>query len=373
MRDREAAGRGAGRRARRPSGAALGWSQIVRSGRRVPTIGEAAWGCGDDAVVIQPFDRHDIDEVAALVAREHNDARSRQPLMPAAFGDPRSCHDVLVDLLANGFVGFIAVDGGHRVGVMCGQTVDGVGFVPAHGLAADSDRADPTEIVVRLFAELAPVLLDNGASRFTIDHVDLDPLGAALSNLGFGRASVFGTQVPRPIGTSPPIDVRIATPTDIDAIAALSQIEIAHRSTPPIYAPSQPQTLAETRAMHERLFDDGAVHFLARRDGDDVGLLTVEFSSPAPRLCPQGQPYIGPTATHPEARNSGIGSTLVRAVLDWASSAGHETVSVDFDSANPLSRPFWLGLGFQPTGYRLRRAIDVHHQRAPVSPCHTSD
>ena len=117
--------------------------------------------------------------------------------------------------------------------------------------------------------------------------------------------------------------------------------------------------------MHERLFEDGAVHFLARRDGDDVGLLTVEFSSPAPRLCPQGQPYIGPTATHPKVRNNGIGSTLVLVVLDWANSAGHKTVSVNFDSANPLSRPFWLGLGFQPTGYRLRPAIDVHHQRAP--------
>ena len=193
-----------------------------------------------------------------------------------------------MDMLANGFVGVVAFDGGRRVGVMCGQTIGGVGFVPAHGLAVESDRADPTAIVVHLFAELAPVLLDDGASRFTIDHVDLDPLGAALNNLGFGRASVFATQVPRPIGTPPPVDVRIATPDDLDAIAALSQIELTHRSAPPIYAPSQPRSLGETRVLHERLFDDGAVHFLARRDGDDVGLLTVEFSSPAPRLCPSG-------------------------------------------------------------------------------------
>ena len=68
--------------------------------------------------------------------------------------------------------------------------------------------------------------------------------------------------------------------------------------------------------MHERLFDDGAVHFLARRDGDDVGLLTVEFSSPAPRLCPQGQPYIGPTATHPDVRNYGHREGT-RAVSCW--------------------------------------------------------
>ena len=324
-------------------------------------------------LVIRSLDLDDLDEVAALVAREHNEARDRQPLMSAAFLDPRNCHEVLTDLLADGFVGVVAVDGGRRVGVMCGHTTEGVGFVPAHGLAVEPDGADPTAVVVRLFGELAPVLLDEGASRFTIDHVGLDPLGTALNNLGFGRASVFATQVPRPIETSPPVEARIASPADLDVIAALSQIELTHRSVPPIYDPNQPRTVAETRVLHERLFDDGAVHFLARREGDDIGLLTVEFSSPAPRLCPQGQPYIGPTATHPDVRNQGVGRALVLVVLDWANSAGHATVSVDFDSANPLSRPFWLGLGFQPTGYRLRRAIDVRHQRRPPPRRRTTD
>ncbi|HWM21462.1 MAG TPA: GNAT family N-acetyltransferase [Ilumatobacteraceae bacterium] len=317
-------------------------------------------------LAIRPLDRDDLDQVAALVAREHQDARNRQPLIPATFGDPRNCHDVLMDLLADGYVGVVAFDGRRLVGVMCGRVLEGVGFVPAHGLAVESEGVDPTAIVVRLFGGLAPSLLDDGATRFTIDHVALDPVGAALSNVGFGRGSVFGTQVPRPIeSSSPAVDVRIATLDDLDAIAELSQIELTHRSAPPIYDATQPRTLAETRVLHQRLFDEGAIHFLARCEGDDVGLLTVEFSSPAPRLCPQGQPYIGPTATHPSARNKGVGTALVLRALDWADSARHETVSVDFDSANPLSRPFWLGLGFQSTGYRLRRSIDVRHQRRP--------
>ena len=83
-------------------------------------------------LVIRPLDRDDLDEVAALVAREHNDARNRRPLIPAAFRDPRTCHKVLMDLLANGFVGVVAFDGEHCVGVMCGRTVEGVGFVPFH-------------------------------------------------------------------------------------------------------------------------------------------------------------------------------------------------------------------------------------------------
>jgi hypothetical protein len=39
----------------------------------------------------------------------------------------------------------------------------------------------------------------------------------------------------------------------------------------------------------------------------------------------------------------------------------YHAISVDFEPSNPLSRPFWLGLGFQPTGYRLRRTIDTAH------------
>ncbi len=37
---------------------------------------------------------------------------------------------------------------------------------------------------------------------------------------------------------------------------------------------------------------------------------------------------------------------------------GATWVSVDFDTANPLSRPFWLHAGFHPAGYDVLRLID---------------
>jgi GNAT superfamily N-acetyltransferase len=299
-----------------------------------------------------------IDQAATLVAREQVQARSHRPGMPAAYTDPQRCRVALNELLADGYVGFVAHEASRCVGVMCGRTTDAVGFVPAHGLAIDSDLVDPTAVVVGLFAQLAPVLLRDGALRFTIDHVDVRPLGAALSDAGFGRGSVFATQPARPNEPAGDIGVRIGTTADLDAIAALSLVEFGHRCTSPIYAHPQPRTLTETRALHEQLLAEGAVHFLARRDANDVGLVTVEFTSPAPRLCPDAQPYIGPTASHPSVRGQGIGHALVHRVLGWAHVNGHDTVSVDFDSSNPLSRPFWLGLGFEPTGYRVRRMID---------------
>jgi GNAT superfamily N-acetyltransferase len=147
----------------------------------------------------------------------------------------------------------------------------------------------------------------------------------------------------------------------------LSLVEFDHRSTPPIYAAPQSRSPAESRALHERLLAEGAVHFLARRDLRYVELITVERTSPAPRLCPDSQPYIGPTACDPAARGQGIGHALVLRVLEWAAVNGYETVSVDFDTCNPLSRPFWLGLGFRPTGYRVRRSIDPSYTLRDVT------
>ena len=83
-----------------------------------------------------------------------------------------------------------------------------------------------------------------------------------------------------------------------------------------------------------------------------------ELTSPVPRLCPDGQPYIGPTATVPAARGRGVGHALVDAALTWAHDHRYQWVSVDFETANPLSRPFWLNAGFRPTGYGLFRVIE---------------
>lgn len=303
------------------------------------------------------------DDVGALMADEHRYVRDRGTPLPSSYVDAAACRAALVGLLSDGFSGFVATDGAVAVGVMCGRTFDDVGFVPAHGVAVAPQALDPTRIMVELFAELAPVLVAHGAVRVTVDHVDHGALATALLDLGFGRGSVFAVRGTDPIDVNAEVEVdvevRIGTAADLDSIAALSHIEFLHRSAPPMYALDQTRSLAETRSAHERLLHDGAIHFLARRAGADVGLLTIERTSPAPRLCAAGAPYIGPTATDPDARRSGVGRALVHAAFEWANAGGHEMISVDFDAQNPLSRPFWLGNGFRPTGYRLRRTLAI--------------
>jgi GNAT superfamily N-acetyltransferase len=298
-----------------------------------------------------------VDDVAALIAREQQHVRDRGVPLPVRYLDTAVCGAALRDLLSEGFSGFVARRGARPVGVMCGKTFDGVGFVPAHGIALDPGAPDPSKVMVELFAELAPVLLADGAVRVTVDQVDHFALAIALFDLGFGRGSVFAVRGTETLDAEPAVEVRVGTAADLDSIAALSHIELLYRSTSPMYALDQNRSLAETHAVHERLLHDGAIHLLARRPGCDVGLLTIEHTTPAPRLCAAASPYIGATATDPDARRSGVGRALVHASIEWARARGHDMISVDFDSRNPLSRPFWLGNGFRPTGHRLRRVL----------------
>ena len=302
-----------------------------------------------------------IDDVAALIAREHQDSCDRGVPLPSRSLDVDACGAALSGLLSEGFSGHVAIQGAQTVGVICGRTIGGVGFVPAHGVAVDPHVLDASRVMAELFAALAPVLISDGAVRVTVDHVDHESMATALFDLGFGRGGVFAVRGTDPMGDGPAAaaEIRVGTADDLDSIAALSHVEYLYRSAPPMYALDQTRSFAETRAAHEQLLDDGAIHLLACRDGRDVGLLTIEHTSPAPRLCAASTPYIGPTATVPEARGSGVGRALVNASLAWARRHGHETISVDFDSRNPLSRPFWFGNGFRPTGYRLRRVLNV--------------
>ena len=189
----------------------------------------------------------------------------------------------------------------------------------------------------------------------------LPPLSEALANLGFGRHHVYACQRAVARTHLSNVEVRTGGVEDLESIARFAEIEIQHRATPPIFEPPFTPSIDDIRGMHQHLRDTGATHLIASIDGRDVGLLTIELTSPSPRLCADSQPYIGPTATHPGARGQGVGRALVDAALTWAEVHGYQSVSVDFEPANPLSWPFWLANGFKPIGYGVLRSIHSRH------------
>jgi GNAT superfamily N-acetyltransferase len=314
-------------------------------------------------LAVDDLDDATVERAGALVASEQAAARQVRPELPAASEDAGACAAALQRLRDRGYHGLVVTDRGRTAAVMTAmvrQAPTGGRYVrlPPEGFAVDPGLADPTGVLAAAFAGLASPLIADGVLRYYLVHAALPRLSEALSNLGFGRNGVYGIQPAAPRRSFSAVAVRLAGGADLDAVARLALVEIQHRSTAPIFDPAQDVSLTELTAEHEALREAGAVHFLAALGGRDVGLLTVELTSPVPRLCPDGQPYIGPTATEPGARGQGVGRALVGAALTWASDLGYQWISVDFETANPLSRPFWLNAGFRPAGYGLLRLID---------------
>ncbi len=321
-------------------------------------------------MILKDLDGTTIQHAGAVMAREQAAARRACPQLPASFENAEVCTAELWQLVQAGGRGLVATDHGRPIAVMTAivRDVHPVGRyarLPAEGLAVDPDLDDPTTVLATLYGQLAAWLVADGVTRHYLLHVAQPRLSEALANLGFGRHSGYGVQAvaARPGGSS--VAVRVAGPADLETIARLASVEIRHRAQPPMFGPANHPSLDDLVDEHRALREQGAVHLIAAVDGRDVGLLTVESASAAGRLCPSDQPYIGPTATVPDARRHGIGRALVDAALDWAHQNGHQWISVDFAAANPLSRPFWLGNGFRPTGYSLLRLIDPRHTADP--------
>jgi GNAT superfamily N-acetyltransferase len=297
-------------------------------------------------LVIEDLDGASVERAGALVAREQAAARQVRPELPGAFDSAEVCAAALERLCSSGHHGLVATQDGRAVAVMTAAVRENPAVgryvrVPAEGFAVDPDLTDPTGVLAAAFGDLASPLVAGGVLRYYLLHAALPRLSEALSNLGFGRHGAYGIQPAVARRRSSPVAVHVAGAGHLETIVRLALVEIQHRSAPPVFAPRQDRPLADLAAEHRALREGGAVHLLATLDGHDVGLLTIELTSPAPRLCPDGQPYIGPTATLPGARGQGVGRVgraLVDAALAWAHDHGYQWVSVDFDTANPLSR-----------------------------------
>jgi GNAT superfamily N-acetyltransferase len=323
-------------------------------------------------LVIEKLGGATVERAGALVAREQAAARRVRPELPAAFQDPEVCTAALQRLCDSGHHGLVVMDNGRAAAVMAAMVrehaaVGRSALLLAEGFAVDPDLTDPTGVVAAAFADLAAPLIAGGVRRYYLLHTALPGLSEALCNLGFGRRGAYGIQPATPRRGSSAVAVRIAGAGDLEIIARLALVELQHRSAPPMFAPRQDRRLAGLVAEHAALLEGGAVHLLASLDGQDIGLLTIELTSPVPRLCPDGQPFIGPTATLPGARGQGAGHALVDAALTWAHDHDYHWVSVDFDTANLLSRPFWLQVGFRPAGYGVLRLIDGRPAGQPGS------
>jgi ribosomal protein S18 acetylase RimI-like enzyme len=154
------------------------------------------------------------------------------------------------------------------------------------------------------------------------------------------------------VGTPADVRVRRAEPADLDAVVALRMAEVDYSIEVSGLA-RRPNTAA---LMRDRYAAALAVEtpwvWLADRDGQSVGLISVTTGDEAAWIAPQvaATPvaYVDCAAVAPAHRGGGVATALIRHVHDAADQAGIAVTLLHHSPLNPLSTPFWHRSGYRP-------------------------
>ncbi len=332
-----------------------------------------------------PLTADHVDAAGALLAARHAAQRSSCPLLPAGPEDPAVAATLVAGTLR--FCdGVAALDGAGRLGGFLAGFEQApepsspmarylparasVMLVQGHAVAID---AAPGPLYNQLFGALAASRLDDGIIDHVVHVPTLTPeVEAAWVALGFGRTSAVAVRDLAPTGRprAAGVEVRVATPDELDAVERLVDEEARHHAGSPIFRPYvRDATRAAVRAeLAEQLARDDHAVLVARRAGVDVGVLTVGPPVGSPLYIPDGAAYIAATAVIPDERGGGVGATLADAAFDWCRDHGHRAACLHFATANRSSSAFWPGIGFVPAMAHLRRRLDERILTArPVS------
>ena len=200
-------------------------------------------------------------------------------------------------------------------------------YAPQRGARSTSSTAMPSPSArtrCRRTTHCSPNWPARALQRGVTDHVVHVPLGdpsieAAWVALGFGRANVVAVRdlaaISRPCPTD--VEVRIATPDELDVVDRLVDEEAVFHAASPIFRPYVRAATAEEvrRQLAAELASADHAFLVARRAGRDVGVLSIGPGLGSPLYVPDGAAYIAATAVLPDERGNGVGAALVDAAF----------------------------------------------------------
>ncbi|MBM4410578.1 MAG: GNAT family N-acetyltransferase [Chloroflexi bacterium] len=332
------------------------------------------------SLTLRPLDSADVPALAALLAERRHEERVSLPLLNERFAEPAACTDLLFSHLAEPRCdGVVAERGGRLAGFLLGHrrhvALESFGAqysppmeasmpVSGHGVA-------PGEDVEAVYAAMYAYLGERWVDAGYFEHRIWMPLGTpatveAWFHLGFGSLYTFCARESTPVPgqqAATDIEVQRATPAERAEVLRFQEESARfHRAAPILWPYMERQASAAIESFTAgALADESNGIFLARRDGIAVALHLMVAQTEgwgSTFTQPDGSIYLYEGITAPEARGSGVGTTLLAHTLDWAREAGHPNVTLHYATPNPSGGPFWRGHGFVPVEVTLQRRLD---------------
>lgn len=308
---------------------------------------------------VLPLSENLLETAAELFVTHYEEARARQPLLPACHADRAEILRKLTDLSGRER-GVAVMDGGQLAGYGIGFTGDDwhgwpAVFIPEWGHSAVPD--DRPAVCRTLYAALSQRWAEAGR----LCHLACMPsCGARLDEwqwMGFGLQCVDALRDLSPVAVPASAwQLHRAGPEQTEPVAGLMTGLRRHLVEGPVFLPDfGPPDL---EAVREQLADPLRACFVAYDNGRAVGYMTVRSGDTGAAWLVQdtGTAGIDGACTLPEYRGRGVGTALLNAIIDWARERDHVRLGVDFEAHNVPARAFWLR-HFEPVAYSVARYI----------------
>ncbi|MFN8450933.1 MAG: GNAT family N-acetyltransferase [Anaerolineae bacterium] len=307
---------------------------------------------------ITTFQPHYLPDMAALFVRNFKALRQSVPILPDLLEQPERVMTMLRDWLAN-CPGVLALDGGAVVGYIGWFVVDHFReterrgtYVPEWGHAA----VDPATYRA-MYRAAAQYWHESGCGVHAISILAHDDAAVkAWFWNGFGMAVVDAIRPIAPLGIAPPpgIEIRKATPADLDALCALEVEHARHYTEPPVQMSAyEPRNAAALTAF---MSEPGNSLWLALDGTDVMGYMRFEANSHGASAIVDAPDKVANTGAfvRPAYRGRRVAPALLDAALRDYAAQGFARCSVDFESFNPEAANFWLRY-FAPVTFSLMR------------------
>lgn len=314
------------------------------------------------------FEIDDIDNASQLLSKRHSGERTAFPSLKAKYEDTNATKKIINKLInEKNCIGVCAYKDSSMIGYIISHVkTDGVfgrcAWVKYEGMAIDEN--EDSELYRKMYAYIANLWLEAGC----LTHYVLVPAGNsnvvnAWLRLGFAYQQVHGianaerNEVIVPDG----ITIKTASENDENDLKSISNLIISYQAKSPTFAAGLPEDVSDIKKGYAGLGSDEDATVLLAYDKQKILGFQCGFNEEDDDLSmmvPKNSYEIAVGATVGDSQGLGIGTLLVKMLINKAIDAGVENIYTDWRIANLKSSLFWPNRGFKDVAYRMVRHID---------------